>query len=151
MYCRIWEKETPKAFSTKGAKIALLTIVAVVVLVTFFTMALTLTQMNEPNDEEINPQNIVITSKHLGVDSIGVGNLFATIDVSVYNDGDPGTVVVWAEVGHELESHSRWDQHAIIYLDSHDSRDLRFVFPIYYPTPCGARHSIVWRVWVSAP
>lgn len=130
--------------SSEVAKIAGIAITVVIVLIVVFALAPKLITTVEQIVQKINPPLVIITSENARTGTVGLDYVI-WIDVSVYNEGGSGTVVVWAEAG---QGSSDWKKSKTIYLSSDSLRDLTFEFrEIGFLT----LENSYWRVWVTTP
>jgi len=74
--------------------------------------------------ERVQPPNVEVTSHNARSGFEGL-DYVVYVDVSVYNQGGPGTVTVWAEV---TQGGKTFKKAQSIHLESRESRDLTLKF-----------------------
>jgi hypothetical protein len=128
--------------SSEIAKIAAICIVGVIVIGLVIGFLPTIFHAGQEFGQTVNPPSVAITSRSIRTGNVGL-DYYAWVDVSVHNDGGPGTVVVWAEVSQGSNS---WKKSQSIYLESQGSRDLTLTFS---EVGFWTFSDIYYRVWVE--
>lgn len=140
----------PKTLSHKIANVrVLIGVLLITLLIVFASYPLiqsVLTRTGEQVAEDTNPPIPVITSKSGLHSSLGF-----SVSFTVYNKGGLGTIEVGAFACYETLSHSSFKQSALIYLNSNESRHIRFTFAEIITVPCGNTHAILWSAWARVP
>ncbi len=96
-------------------------------MVVIAVLVIALPLLNQTGSEiaqRVNPPNGQVTSQNLRTGTSGF-DYIAYVDVTVYNNGGPGTVVVWAEV---WQGSSHWTKSTSIYMSEKSSQSVTLTF-----------------------
>ena len=100
-------------------------VIAVVIILAVLIIALPLLNNAGTNlAQTVNPPNAVVTSTNGRTGTSGL-DYIAYVDVSVHNNGGPGTVVVWAKV---QQGQNEWTKSTSIYMGEKGSQDVTLTF-----------------------
>jgi hypothetical protein len=131
-----------RGISHQVAKIAATIVVAIVIVAIVVALIPNIMDASRNIGQSINPPRVIITSKNCRTGTVGL-DYVAWIDVSVHNDGGPGTFVVWARV---TQGSGSWTKSVQVYLDSQGSKDLTLSFP---EVGLWTLNSIYYSVWIE--
>jgi hypothetical protein len=114
---------------------------AIVIIIAVLIVALpSLNNVGNNLAQTVNPPNAVVTSTNIRTGTSGL-DYMAYVDVSVHNNGGPGTVVVWAKV---TQGSNSWTKSQSIYMDEKGSQDLTLTFSEVSLFSLNDLHSTAW-------